>query len=254
MFWKENNNNMEDDSYVTDIVTHDYRASYVFQKYNIDYCCGGKLPLRTVCEIRGLEPEKIKRELAETMRTIQLSSSINYQHWSIDFLIDYIINVHHSYLTATLPQIIETVERFVSGHKVKYPYLSDLLDSILNLRDELIPHIEQENQVIFPYIKQIVHAYESGEPYASLLVRTLRKPIEKMVTREDQFIGRYIRNMRQVTNNFTPPGNSCITHKVAFAKLKELDQDIVQHVHLENNILFPRAIAMEQELLEKTLS
>ncbi|HKH59813.1 MAG TPA: DUF542 domain-containing protein [Flavitalea sp.] len=245
--------NITDDSYVTDIVTEDYRASYVFQKHNIDYCCGGKLPLSVVCERRGLSTEKIKMELEESMRVIQLSSSINFSSWNIDFLIDYIANVHHTYLTVNLPEICQTIERFTNGHILKYPHLKELLICLYALRDEILPHIEEENQIIFPYIKQIVHAYESREPYAALLVRTLRKPVENMMHHEHEYFRKYIHKLRELTDNYTPPAACCVTHKVAFLKLKELEADLMQHIHLENNILFPKAIRMEKELLESAL-
>lgn len=244
---------IKDDSYITDIVAEDYRTSYVFQKYNIDYCCGGKLPLRVVCEQRSLNTEEIKKELEEAMRVIQLSSSINFSNWHVDFLIDYIVNVHHTYLTVNLPEICQTIERFVNGHSLKYPQLKELTTCIHALRDEILPHVQEENQIIFPYIKQIVHAYESKETYASLLVRTLRKPVENLMQHEHEYIRKYIHKIRAVTNNYTPPTSCCITHKVAFLKLKELDSDLIQHIHLENNILFPKAIRMEKELLEPSI-
>ena len=246
--------NIKDDSYITDIVAADYRASFVFQRHNIDYCCGGKRPLRAVCELRGLDTEEIKRELYESMRVIQLSSSINFSSWNIDFLIDYITNVHHTYLTVNFPEICETIDRFTSGHAEKYPHLKALASTVCALRDEILPHIEEENQIIFPYIKQIVHAYESREPYAALLVRTLRKPVENLMHHEHEYIRKYLHKIRQLTDNYTPPSPSCVTHKVAFFKLKELDGDLVQHIHLENNILFPKAIRMEKELLESAVS
>lgn len=250
MHWKSS---LRDDSFVTDIVAEDYRTSYVFQKHNIDYCCGGKLPLRVVCELRGLDVEQIKKELQDAMRVIQLSSSINFSKWSVDFLIDYIINVHHAYLAANLPEICETVERFANGHVQKYPRLKELATCVKALRDKIVPHMEEENQIIFPYIKQIVHAYESREPYAALLVRTLRKPVENLMHHEDEYLRKYIHRIREITNNYTPPHPCCVTHKVAYLKLKELDADLVQHIHLENNILFPKAIRMEKELLDPAL-
>lgn len=247
MLW--NPDNIRDDKYVTDIVAEDYRTSYVFRKYNMDYCCGGKIPLGLACELRGLNTEEVKEELREAMRVIRLSSTINFANWSIDFLIDYIMNVHHSYLTNNLPVIIDTVEQFSLGHVKKYPYLNELTKCLARLRDTLGPHIEEENQIIFPYIKQIVHAYESKEAYAGLLVRTLRKPVEKIMKNEEHNIRKYLLQMRELTNNYVAPASACITHKVAFSKLAELDADLVQHIHLENNILFPKAIAMENELL-----
>jgi Regulator of cell morphogenesis and NO signaling len=244
-----NSFDIQNNSLVTDIVIQDYRTSSVFRKYGIDYCCGGKLSLQTACEIRGLDIETVKKELVDSLRTIQLSSSINFNNWNIDFLIDYIVNVHHAYLAHEFPDIIDAVTRFVEGHKSKYPYLIELLDDLLALRDGLIPQLEQEERIIFPYIKQVGHAYLNHEPYAALLVRTLRKPIENMMDQAHGQISKYLHRLRDLTNNYTPPVNACITHKVSLHRLKELDNDLVQHVHLEANILFPKAIAMEKEML-----
>jgi regulator of cell morphogenesis and NO signaling len=105
--------------------------------------------------------------------------------------------------------------------------------------------------VIFPYIKQIYHAWRHRESYASLLVRTLRKPVEEVMQSEHETVGKQLNRMREITNHYSPPANACLTHKVTFSKLQELDNDLVQHIHLENNILFPKAIALEKELLQK---
>lgn len=241
------NNDIRDDSFVTDIVVQDYRTARVFRKYNIDFCCGGKLPLGKVCEIRGLNVESVKTELNDVMRTVHVPNSTNFNEWTIDFLVDYIINVHHAYLTNHFPEIVDLVERFTEGHKSKYPFLAELVTSLYGLRDTLLPQLDHEEKIIFPYIKQIAHAYESHEPYAALLVRTLRKPVENTM-KHDQ-VRKYLHRLRELTNNYEPAPNACISHKVAFSMLKELDTDLVQHIHLESNILLPKAIAMEKEML-----
>lgn len=238
------------DTFVTDIVVQDFRTSYVFGKYGIDYCCGGKRPLNTACQILGLDVEVVKKELIESMRVVHISSSTDFSNWNLHFLIDYISNVHHSYLVTNFPAITKTVEHFVSSHKTKYPYLTDLLDTFYCLKNNLTAHIDLENNIIFPYIKQILHAYENRETYEALLVRTLRKPIDNMIKHEDEHVEKYIHSLRVLSSNYTAPANSCITHRVAFAKLKELDQDLMQHIHLEKNILFPKVIAIEKELLD----
>ena len=110
--------------------------------------------------------------------------------------------------------------------------------------------MRQEEEMYFPYIKQIYHAHKHRESYARLLIRTLRKPIEEVMQKEHDTTGSKLNKLRSITNNYTPPANACITHKITFAKLKELDKDLVQHIHLESNILFPKAIKMEQELLQ----
>jgi regulator of cell morphogenesis and NO signaling len=119
------------------------------------------------------------------------------------------------------------------------------------LMKEIPPHMKKEEEVIFPYIKQIYHAWRHQESYASLLVRTLRKPVEEVMQSEHETVGKQLNRMREITNHYSPPANACLTHKVTYAKLQELDNDLVQHIHLENNILFPKAIALEKELLQK---
>lgn len=240
---------INDDSLVTDIVARDYRTSAVFRKYNIEFCCGGRVPLRVACQMHGLDIEIIKNELNDSLKNLHVSSATDFDSWDIDFLIDYIRNIHHTYLSRNLPEIGEILERFAEGHQKKFAWLPRLVGAFKNLKKILLPHLEHEEQVIFPYIKQIGHAYQSREPYAALLVRTLRKPVEDMMHQEHEQIRGYLRLSRELTSNYTPPANACITHKVCFSKLYELDNDLVQHTHLENNILFPKAIAMEKELL-----
>ncbi len=240
---------ISNESLVTGIVMQDYRTADVFRKYHISYCCGGKIALQKACDIHKVEIETIKKDIADAMRVIQISSSINFNNWSVDFLVDYIINVHHSYLVINFPEITDVLKRFSEGHQTKYPYLGELMDSLNSLYGELLPHLAREEKVIFPYIRQIAHAQQRGEPYAGLLVKTLRKPIASMINEEHGFEEKYLCRFRELTNNYTAPHNACITHKVALSKLKELDTDLVQHIYLENEILFPKAIQIEKELL-----
>ena len=117
----------------------------------------------------------------------------------------------------------------------------------------MIPHLQHEEEIIFPYIRQINHAFQSRESYASLLVKVMRKPIEELMNREHEMVASSLFEIRRLTCDYTPPGNACTKHRVTFSRLKELDSDLVQHMHLENNILFPRAIEMEKYLLSPSL-
>lgn len=236
-------------SFVTDIVTHDYRTADIFRKYNIDFCCGGKWPLDEVCTSRGLNTDAIVEELEKVIHVPSAKTSIDFDEWNIDFLADYILNVHHRYLKKALPSVRELITQFLEGHIKKYPELGELELIIKRLMKEIPPHMLQEEEIIFPYIRQISHAYHNGESYARLLVRTLRKPVEEVMLGEHQSVMKNLQRMRELTNNYTPPANACLTHKVTFSKLKEMDNDLIEHIHLETNILFPKAIAMEKELL-----
>lgn len=236
-------------SFVTDIVTADYRTAEIFRKYDIEYCCGGKWPLEMVCKAKDLDIEQIKKELEQAIRSVQVPNNLPFNEWNIDFLADYIVNVHHHYLRTQLPEIKEILRKFTNEHANKYPFLLEVEKQFLFLYREMLPHLKQEEEIIFPYIRQIAHAYESNESYASLLVKTLRKPVEEVMNHEHVSVVKTMHNIRELTGDYTPPANACVSHKVTFSKLKELDNDIMQHMHLENNILFPRAIEMEKILL-----
>jgi regulator of cell morphogenesis and NO signaling len=240
-----------DDSYISEIVTEDYRTSTVFLKYGIDYCCSAKNPLWEVCESHGLNLETVKQELSEAVRNLNVSNSLDFNLWDIDFLIDYIEYVHHHYLRENLCVIDDMLAKLVQSNGSEHPYLHELHDYFRGLQSDLLPHLREEENIIFPYIKQIAHAYTRQEAYAGLFVRTLRKPVENIMHQEEERLSQYLHRFRKLTNNYTPPNHGSVAHKVCFSKLKELDNDLAQHIHLENNILFPKAIAMEQEMLRK---
>jgi regulator of cell morphogenesis and NO signaling len=236
---------------VADIVSADYRTAEVFRKYGIEFCCGGKWPLAIVCETKGLDIALVKRELERAVRSTCISNTLNFHEWHIDFLTDYIVNVHHQYLRKALPLAKDYLVNFVEGHRKKFPYLGHLLKIFDELCKETFPHLQQEESIIFPYIRQIAHAYHSKESYAGLLVRTLRKPVENVMHHEHETVRNFLHDMRRLTDQYTIPPSACVSHKVTFLKLLEIDNDLIQHLHLENDILFPRAIQMEKELLDR---
>lgn len=239
------------ESVAADIVKQDYRTAAVFKNYSIEYCCGAKWPLRMVCELRELQLENVLQDLRNATRTISISNTIPFDEWEINFLTDYIIKVHHKYLRQALPKIKEQLNRFVDEHKKKHPYLEEIATHFSALYKTMLPHLKQEEEIIFPYIRHIAHAYESKESYASLLVRTLRKPIEDIMHHEHTTLEKTLLKFRSLTNNYIPLEAACTSHRLTYSLLQELDDDLVQHIYLENEILFPKAIAMEKELLQQ---
>ena len=236
-------------SLVTDIVKYDYRTADVFRRYDIDFCCGGKWPLDVVCQNKNLDTQEVIAELQKIVRQSASNAALDFDSWDIDFLADYIFNVHHRYLKKALVEATEQANKFLDGHRTKFPELQEIEVIMSQFMKAMPPHMKQEEEIFFPYIKQIYHAHKHRESYARLLIRTLRKPLEEVMQKEHEITGSNLNKLRKITNNYTPPDNACLTHKITFAKLKELDQDLVQHIHLESNILFPKAIKMEQELL-----
>ena len=240
-------------SRVSEIVAQDHRAAEVFKKYQIEYCCGGKWPLETICLMKGIDIAELQKELKMATRNLQLPSFLSFQDWSVDFLTDYIVNVHHYFLKKTLPEIKPQLNDFVEEHIHKYPDLTLLKISFDKLHREIIPHIQEEEDLIFPYIKQVAHAFENKDSYAALLVKTLRKPVDKLMKQEHEIVNNIVFQLRAITGNYTTPEKACTSHRVIYSKLKELDNDLLQHIYLENTILFPKALAMEKELLDRSI-
>lgn len=242
-------NQIDRQDFVTDIVTKDYRTASVFTKYDIDFCCGGKFSLDKACFIKGLKVEEVKNALEDIVQLIPASNFLKFNRWNLDFLMNYITYTHHEYLKTVMSILKATIREFAKKHREKYEYLPELENTIEMLADEMLPRLIQEEQVIFPYIRQVEHAYKSKETYAGLMVRTLSKPVEEVMKHNHDVILKYLSRIKEITGNYTPPANACLTHKVNFSLLREMEYDLLQHLHLENDILFPKAIAMENELL-----
>lgn len=236
-------------SSISEIVVRDYRAAEVFYKYDIDFSCSGKYPLDEVCQSKGLDADEVLAEIKKTLRQQAGGMVLEFDKWDIDFLADYILNIHHRYLDKALPDTNHNVLHFLTLQEKEFPYLKELEKVLQTMMKEIPPHMRKEEEIIFPYIKQVYHAWRHRESYASLLIRTLRKPVEDVMQGEHEAVGRQLQRIRQITDHYSLPPYASTAHRIAYAKLQELDQNLMQHIHLENNILFPKAIAMETELL-----
>jgi len=235
---------------VRDIVIGDYRTADVFKKWGVNYCCGGNLPLDEVCTLKNIDRQALEQDIRKATQNVSVPNSLNFESWSLEFLVDYIIHVHHDYLRNILPALKLSVDSFVNGHLKKYPYLEPVRGVFHNLAIELEEHTAHEEESIFPYVKQISNTYNRREVYGNLFVRTMRKPLSSIIDKEHRRIADLLLQLRAHTNNYTFTAEACANHQVMYRKLQELDADLVQHKHLENNILFPRAIEMEKSLLQ----
>ena len=241
---------IDPDQFVSDIVADDYRTAGVFRKYGIDFLAKEK-SLKGVCTTKGLDIGTVSDELQARTRAIQLPNALDFEGWDVDFLTEYIVHVHHEYLRTALPEAKDYLVTFIEEQGKEFPYLFDLIHIYNELLDETFPHLQQEEVIIFPYIRQIAHALGNKEPYAGLLVRTLRKPVENVMHHEHAVVNKLLHEMRRLTHSYLLPEDACLCHRIAYLKLREIDEDLIQHLYLENDVLFPRAIAMEKELLER---
>ena len=238
-----------------ELVRRHLRAAAVLNAYGIEYCCAAQGTLQMACRVKGIEPDQLLRDLQEACRVIQVPVDISYQDWNTDFLADYIVHVYHLSLRKSLPSIEAALEKFTQEHRKKYAYFEEVLDKFRALRAAMLEHITQEEEHIFPYLRQVAHAYaeRDSDELAGLLVRTLRKPLKSLVENEHRLLEDSIFQFRLLTANYEPPGNACPAHRVILARLRELDNDLVQHFYLENRVLIPRIIEMEGELLKGNL-
>jgi regulator of cell morphogenesis and NO signaling len=234
---------------ISDIVKQDYRTADVFKKYQLSFCCNGAISLKSACEVKGIDFELISNELKEATRNLILPNNLPFDEWKIDFLIDFITNIHHAYIYRLIPSLCSSLESFTLGHQTKYPALTRILELFTKLTEILLLHNRHEDEIIFPYIKQIDSAYRRKEPYGNLFVRTLRKPLH-IIEREHFQIQELLNNLKIDTKQFTVPDKACLSYQVIIKKLEEAHNNLLQHKFLEHAILFPKAIAIEQKLLQ----
>lgn len=214
-------------------------ALAVFKKYNIDYCCGGDKSFLEACREMGLDPEKIKAEIDQVPAT-NSSANVRAEMWSSILLVDYILQNHHAYVRRAIPELEPLLDLVCERHSTDCPELLQIRACITELFGELASHMEKEETVLFPAIKQ----YHDGQWPAEIPVG-LDMPIQAM-EHEHAVAGDLVKKVRSLSNQYTPPSFACPSFRITYQKLKEFEDDLLQHIHLENNILFPRLKSNQQ--------
>lgn len=209
-------------------------ALSVFTKYNIDYCCGGNRSLEEACLREGLNPEKIRAEINSSTNQ-ESSIPARAEQWSAALLADYIVQNHHNYVRRAVPELEILLEKVCAAHGEDNIELLNIQQDFSDLAEELLKHMEKEEVALFPALKRLEAQNDADHP----LVDTLKVPINLM-EQEHELAGDLVKSIRKLSNNYTVPESACPTYKVTYQKLKEFDQDLMTHVHLENNILFKR--------------
>jgi len=230
---------------LSEIVKNNFKAAAVFEKYNLDFCCKGNKFLATACEEKSVNESEILSEL-ERIKAYQ-NSSINYEEWSLDFLIDYIVNTHHSYLRKMIPIISEHVNKVAAVHGQNHPELKEIARIFSVVYKDLKQHMMKEEEILFPHIKYLVKSKANGTRFESPYFGTVQNPIRLMES-EHQTAGDELFEIRRLSNSYKVPEDACNTFSVTFQELKEFEEDLHKHVHLENSILFPKSIQLEAEL------
>lgn len=232
---------------LSEIVKDDFHAASVFEKFNLDFCCRGNKTIAEACDIKGVDSNTVLNELQNIKRNDEVFES-KYNEWDLDFLIDYVINNHHSYVRKMIPEISLHADKVASVHGQNHPEMVEVKDKFNVVYKDLQQHMLKEEQILFPVIKQMVNVRKSNSKGEHPFFGTVKNPI-RMMEAEHQAAGDELYEIRKLTNNYNPPEDACSTFKVLLKELKEFEEDLHKHVHLENNILFPKSIILEEELI-----
>lgn len=233
------------DKTVADVVTENIKAAHVFKKYGIDFCCGGGVSIKKACEKAEIDPVLVETEILN-LENIK-DRALDFNSWKLDFLTDHIINVHHGYVEESSPLLLQYSQRVNHVHGHHYTELAEIESLVKQVVQELAAHMKKEELILFPFIKKLVKAEREDTEVPPIHFGTVENPI-KMMEAEHEEAGEILRKIAKLSNNFTPPQGACNTYKAFYSKLEEFEQDLHQHVHLENNILFPKALKLEKTL------
>ncbi len=223
------------------IVTNNHFTVPVLEKYHLDFCCKGKRTLADACIEKGLPLETITEELEKSSSALQ-SNKMPFTEMTAEQLISYILIHHHFYVKQSMPTILGHLEKVATKHGDRFPYMVEVFVLFKEIYEEMTAHMYKEEMILFPRIKESVVMYEAKE-HLNLPQGYLTAPIEMLEHEHDQ-AGEILYKIRKLTNNYTPPAEACTTFQVSLAELKEFEEDLHRHVHLENNILFPLAEKM----------
>ena len=237
--------NTIDNKTVAEVVSENIKTAHVFKKYGIDFCWGGGITIDKGCEKKNLDYSQLKEEL---LKVDDAPKAYNYNSWKLDFLIDHILNVHHTYVEESIPLILQYSNRVAEVHGHHYTEVLKINSLFNAVADELASHMNKEENILFPYIKSLLQLELSEEPLSPPPFGSINNPIAMMES-EHESAGDIFKEIAKLTNNYTPPEDACNTFRALYAKLDEFEQDLHQHIHLENNILHPKAKLLEQNLI-----
>jgi regulator of cell morphogenesis and NO signaling len=231
---------------VRELALEEPGAARVFERLGIDYCCGGKQTLEQACRAASIPVSKALDALKVGQRSTPVPS--NDRHWQTEPLCDllsHIKNTHHKYTREEIARLGPLFDKVCSVHGERHPELFELRATFQGLAQELTTHMMKEEMVLFPYIGRMEESVIQNEPILPPPFVTIRNPVS-MMEREHDSAGNALRALRASSNGYTAPPDGCVSYQTLYKTLAELEADLHQHIHLENNILFPRAIAMEK--------
>jgi len=221
---------------IGEIVANDFRSASLFKEAGIDFCCGGNKSLSDACKEKGADESHLIQQL-EILAQTPVSGATNFKEWNLSFLSDYVVNTHHKFVLKTLPELVFYTRKIADVHGDNHPELIEVASIFTQINDELLQHLKNEEEVLFPAIKE-------AEKNASAKVKaTIVSEITRMQG-EHEFAGGAMDKINVLTNNYLIPVDACNTYRVSLKLLEQFEDDLHIHVHLENNILYPKALKL----------
>ena len=234
---------------LADLAANSLGAIRILEQHGLDYCCGGKQPFEQACLAKGLSPDQVKREIEQAK-----AASVTDRDWQttpLNELVSHIVSTHHAYLWMELPALSKRMDKVLSVHGARHPQIFPRMAEVFAaFRAELEMHMRKEEKILFPFLEQYGHAETMNRPMPPVPFGTVANPIA-MMEHEHESAGDALAEIRALTQEFEIPANGCATVHALYEGLKALESDLHVHIHLENNILFPRAIALEGRHAER---
>jgi regulator of cell morphogenesis and NO signaling len=232
---------------VREIALRQPHSIRVFEQFGIDYCCGGRKPLAEACEAGHLRVEEVVAALAAAQSSAA-ALPVDWSQTPLRQLIEHIVITHHSYVKRELPRLAALAQKVVNRHGETQPRLPAIQKALAQLDEQLTHHLAKEENILFPYVAGLESALVSGSAHPDACFGTVANPIAMMISEHDG-AGALLAQIRGWSDDFNTPPGACPTYHAFYDGLKEFEQDLHQHIHLENNILFPRALELESSAM-----
>jgi regulator of cell morphogenesis and NO signaling len=231
---------------LAEIAARESRGAEVLERFGLDYCCGGRQTLVEACRASGVDPRRVVGELAR-LAAPSAQDSFDLTSADLDRLADHIVDRHHAFVRAAIPAITAQLDTLVDRHGERHPELARIRELFADLGSEMHLHMFKEEHVLFPYIRALARAAKGMGHIPANIFGTVQNPI-RMMELEHQAAGDETAAIRQLADDYTAPPDGCATYAACFADLAAFEADLHRHVHLENNVLFPRAVELELRL------
>ena len=230
---------------VRELALESSSATRVFEKLGIDYCCGGNKSLDEACRTANLSVDRVQRELDNAKQEAQPNGGRDWQREPLSELIAHINGTHHKFVRQEIARLTPLMDKVCAKHGPNHPELLHIQAIFRGLAQELTSHLMKEEMVLFPYVARLEEAVIEGEPVLPAPFGTVANPVA-MMEHEHDSAGDAVRAIRSASSGYVAPESACASYQTLYRGLEEFEADLHQHIHLENNILFPRALAMEK--------